>query len=105
MMKAWDRIYEAHKIIMPWIPIIIIHRNFYFGIFKWCKHSLDIIAEGDFLKCNEARALDIIYGLSSYFVYDHVLDTVIDRLYTTEKRIDALDLKKEKNLNLLRRRF
>ena len=67
-------------------------RNFYFGLFKFCKHSLDIIAEGDFLECDEARALEIIHGLSSYFVYDG-LDTVIDRLATIEKRIDALDLK------------
>ena len=48
MKKAWDRIPEARKRIMPWIPIRIVLRNFYFGLFKWCKHSLDIIAEGDF---------------------------------------------------------
>ena len=47
MKKAWDRISEAHKRIMPWIPIRIVLGNFYFGLFKWCKHSLDIIAEGD----------------------------------------------------------
>ena len=33
------------------------------------------IAEGDFLECDEAIALDIIHGLSSYFVYDRGLDT------------------------------
>ena len=64
---------------------------FYFSVFKWCKHSLDLIAKVDFLECDEARALEIIHGLSSYFVYDG-LDTVIDRLSTIEKRIDALDL-------------
>ena len=68
MKKAWDRIYEAHKRIMPWIPIIIVLKIFFYGLFKWCKYSLDIIAEGDFLECDEARALDIIHGLSSYFV-------------------------------------
>ena len=67
--------------------------NFLLWYFKWCKHSLDIIAEGDFLECDEARALEIIHGLSSYFVYDQGFDTVIDRLATVEKRIDALDLK------------
>src|SRR3954464_11836174 len=67
MKKAWDRISEAHKRIMPWIPIKIVLRNFYHGLFKWRKHSLDIIAEGDFLEFDEARALDIIHGLSSYF--------------------------------------
>src|ERR1043165_10195592 len=97
MKKAWDRISEAHKRIMPWIPIRIVLRNFYFGIFKWCKHSLYIIAEGDFLECDEARALEIIHGLSSYFVYDQGFDTVIDRLATIEKRIDALDLKEVEN--------
>src|ERR1041385_8242147 len=94
MKEAWDRISEAHRRIMPWIPIKIVLRNFYHGIFKWCKHSLDIIAEGDFLECDEARALDILHGLSSYFVYDRSIDTVIDRLATIEKRMDALDLKK-----------
>src|SRR4051812_49313987 len=93
MKKAWDRISEAHKRIIPWIPIIIMLSKFYCGLFKWCKHSLDIIAKGDFLECDEARALDIIHGLSSYFVYDHGFDTVIDRLATIEERIDALDLK------------
>src|SRR4051812_32646222 len=93
MKKAWDRISEAHKRIMLWIPIRTVLRNFYFGLFKWCKHSLDIIAEGDFLEYDEARALEVIHGLSSYFVSDHGFDTVIDRLATIEKMIDALDLK------------
>ena len=91
MKKAW----EAHKRNMPWIPIRIVLRNFYFGVFMWCKHSLDLI-EGDFLESDEARALEIIHGLSSYFVYDHSFDTVIDRLATIEKRLDALDLRKVK---------
>src|SRR3954464_8552927 len=94
MKKAWDRIFEAHSRIMPWIPIKIMLRNFYHGLFKWCKHSLDLIAEGDLLECDEARALDIIHGLSSYFVYDRSFDTVINRLATIEKRMDALDLRK-----------
>src|ERR1041385_488527 len=78
---------------MPWIPLKIVLRNFYHSLFRWCKHSLDIIAEGDYLDCDEARALEIIHGLSSYFVYDHSFDTVIDRLATIEKRMDALDLR------------
>ena len=86
MKKAWDRISEAHKRNMPWIPIKIVLRNFYHGLFIWCKHSLYIIAEGDFLECDEAKALDIIHGLSSYFVYDHGFDTII---------IDLLLLKRE----------
>ena len=98
MKKAWDRISEAHKRIMPWIPIKIVLRNFYHGLFKWCKHSLDIIAEGDFLECDEARALDILHSLSSYFVYDRSIDTVIDRLATIEKRMDALDLRRVEEL-------
>ena len=71
---------------MPWLPIKIVLRNFYHGLFRWCKHSLDIIAKGDFLECDEAKALDIIHGLSSYFVYDHGFDTII---------IDLLLLKRE----------
>src|SRR3954470_4923759 len=83
---------------MPWIPIKIVLRNFYHGLFKRCKHSLDIIAEGYFLECDEARALDILHGLSSYFVYDRIFDTVIDRLATIQKRMDALDLRKVEEL-------
>src|SRR4051812_7965448 len=94
MKKAWDRISDAHRRIMPWIPIKFVLRNFYHGNFRWCKHSLDIIAEGDLLECDEARALDIIHGLSIYFVYAHSFDTVIHRLATIEKRMDALDLRK-----------
>src|SRR4051812_42587247 len=94
MKKAWERISEAHKRIMPWIPIKIVLRNFYHGLFKWCQHSLATIAEGDFLECEEARALDILHDLSSYFVYDRSIDIVVDRLATIEKRMDALDLGK-----------
>src|SRR3954465_3388821 len=99
MKKAWDRISEAHKRIMPWIPIKKFLRNFYHGLFKWCKHSLDIIAEGDFLECDEVRALVILRSLSSYFVYDRSIDAFIDRLATIEKRLDALDLRKVEELN------
>src|ERR1041385_8915997 len=98
MKKAWERISEAHKRIMPWIPIKIVLRNFYHGIFKWCKQSLDIIAEGDFLECDEARAFDILHSLSSYFVYDRSIDTVIDRVATIEERMDGLDLRKVEEL-------
>src|ERR1041385_3543401 len=98
MKMAWDIISEAHKRIMPWIPIKIVLRNFYHGLYKWCKHSLDILAEGDFLECDEARALDILHGLSSYFVYGRSIDTVIYRLATIEKRMDALDLRKVEEL-------
>src|SRR4051812_25523490 len=92
MKKAWERISEEHKTNMPWLLIRIVLRNFYFGLFKWCKNSLDLIVEGYFLECDEARALEIIHGLSSYFVYDGP-DTVIDRIATIEKKLDALDLK------------
>src|SRR3954469_4770087 len=98
MKKAWDRISDAHRRIMPWIPIKIVLRNFYFVLFKWCKHSLDIIAEGDFLECDEARDLEIIHGLSSYFAYDG-FDTVIDRIATIKKRLDALDFKEVEKPN------
>src|SRR3954471_14110401 len=63
MKKAWDRISEAHKANVPWLPIRIVLRNFYCGLFKWCKHSLDLIAEGYFLECDEARLLKL------YMVY------------------------------------
>src|ERR1041384_4475376 len=80
MKKAWDRLSEAHKRIIPWIPVKIVLRNFYHGLFRWCKHSLDVIVEGDFLECNEEKSLDIINGLSSFFVYDHGVEAIMDRL-------------------------
>ena len=39
-----------------------------------------------------------MHGLSSYFVYDRSIDTVIDRFATIEKRLDALDLSKVEEL-------
>src|ERR1041384_2196606 len=98
MKKAWDRISEAHKANMPWLPIRIVLRNFYFGLFKWYKHSLDLIAEGDFLECDEASVLEILHGLSGYFVYDG-LNTVVNRIATIERKLDALDLKEVEKLN------
>ena len=73
-------------------------QKFYFGLFKWCKHFLDLIAEGAFLECDEARALEIMHGLSSYFVYDG-FDTIIERIATIEKRLDALDFKEVEKPN------
>src|SRR3954471_5414142 len=100
MKKAWDKISEAHKRIMSWIPIKIVLRNFYHGLFKWCKHSLDIIAEGDFLECDEARALDILHSLSSYFVYDRSIDTVIDRLALDLREVEKLKSSKKEMLEI-----
>ena len=93
LKKAWDRLSEAHKRIMPWIPMKIVLSNFYHGVFRWCKHSLDILAEGDFIECGEEKALDIIDGLSSFFVYDYGVDAIIDRLDSIEEKIVALDMR------------
>ena len=75
MKKLWDRISEAHKRIMPWIPIRIVLRIFYFGLFKWCKHSLYIIAEGDFLECDEARSLKLymVYLVTLFMIMGLIL--------------------------------
>src|SRR3954469_6739718 len=102
MKKAWDRISDAHRRIMPWIPIKIVLRNFYHGLFKWCKHSLDIIDEGDFLECDETRALDILLSISSCFAYYRSIYTVIDRLSTIEKGMYALDLREIEKLKFNR---
>ena len=93
LKKAWDRLSETHKRIMSWIPTHVVLRTFYYGVFRWCKHSLDLLAGGDFVECEETRALDIINGLSSFFVYDHGVDAIIDRLDEIEKKIDTLSLK------------
>ena len=78
---------------MPWIPMQILLRIFYYRVFKWCKHSLDALAEGNFIECEGTKALDIINGLSSFFVYDHGVDAIIDRLDFIEEKIVDLDLK------------
>ena len=84
MKKAWDRLSAAHKKVMPWIPVKIVLRNFYHGIFRWCKHSLDLLAGGDFIECSEEKALDIIHGLSSLYFYDHGVEAILDRLDSIE---------------------
>ena len=43
--------------------------------------------------CEETKALDIINGLSSFFVYDHGVDAIIDRLDSIEEKIVALNLR------------
>ena len=93
LKKAWDRLFEDHKRIMPWIPMHILLRIFYYGVFRWCKHSLDLLAGGNFIECEETKALDIINGLSSFFVYAHGVDAIIDILDIIEKKIDASNLK------------
>ena len=46
-------------------------------------------------ECEETKDLDIINGFTSFFVYDHGVDAIIDRLDNIEKKIDALNLKEE----------
>jgi len=105
MKKVWDSLSEAHKIIMPWIPMKTVLRNFYHGLFRWCKHSLDIIAEEDFLECNEEKALDIINSLSDFFVYDCGVDAIMDRIDSIEERLIALNISGVKNPLQLEMRF
>ena len=78
---------------MPWIPVKIVLRNFYRGLFSWCKQSLYIIAEEGFLECSEEKSLDIINGLSNLFVYDCGFDVVMDRLDSIEERLVALNIR------------
>src|SRR3954470_17034337 len=94
LKKAWDILFWIHKKVTSEKSTSILLETFYHGVFKWCKFSLDLLAGGNFLRCDEAKALDIIDGLSSYFVCDHGIDAIIDRLPAIEKSIDALDLRK-----------
>ena len=77
LKMAWDRISKMHKRLMPWIHIQVIFRSFYYGIFEWCRHSLDMIAGMNFLECNEARTLDIINGLANLIVNDPIVECVL----------------------------
>ena len=84
---------------MPWIPVKIVLRNFYHGLFSWCKQSPDIIAEENFLDSSEEKALVIINSLSDFFDYDHGVDAILDRLVGIERRIYDLDLKEVEKSN------
>ena len=78
---------------MPWIPMQILLRTFYYGIFKWWKHSSDLLGGGNFIECEETKDLDIINGLSSFFVYDHGVDAIMDKIDIIEKKINTLNFK------------
>ena len=48
LKDAWERISDAHKKIQPIIALSVLLRCFYFGIFTWYRHALDLIAGGLF---------------------------------------------------------
>ena len=48
-----------------------------------------MIAGGIFLKCNEARTLDIINGLADLIVNDPRGQCLIDRLNVIEEKLDT----------------
>ena len=50
-------------------------------------------ALGQHTKPRRAFLNYVINGLSCFFVYDHGVDAIIDRLYEIEKKIDTLSLK------------
>ena len=52
-----------------------------------------MIAGGNFLKCEETRALDVINGLFSLLVNYHRFDAIMGRLDEIEKKLDTLSLK------------
>ena len=41
----------------------ILVRFFYLGLFCWYKHALDMIVGGNFLECEDTKALNIINDL------------------------------------------
>ena len=93
LKRAWDRLFGIYKKVTPEKSMSILLDTFYHGVYKWCKFSLDLLAGGNFLRCDEVKALDIIDGISSYFIYHHGIDAILDSLAAIERRIDALDLK------------
>ena len=99
LKEAWDRISEAHKRIMPWVHIHVVSRSFYYGIFQWFRNSLDMIASGIFLECNEARTHEIINGLANLIVNDPRVECVIDRLNVIEEKLDTLNLEEKTMLH------
>ena len=62
------------------------------------------MAEGDFIECGEDKSLDIIDGLSSFFVYDYGVGVIIDKLDSIEDKVVALDMREVEKPKPIRKR-
>ena len=58
----------------------ILLRCFYLGLFGWYKHALDMIVGGNFVECEDIKALNAINGLVSLFMEDNDKNAIHDKL-------------------------
>lgn len=70
----------------------ILLRCFYLGLFGWYKHALDMIVGGNFLECEETKALNAINGLVSLFMEDNDKNSIHDILDKIINMIGKLNL-------------
>ena len=75
------------------LALNILLRWFYLGLFGWCKHALDLIVGGNYLECEDMKALNAINGLVSFMMKDIDLSAINDKLDKIVKKIDNLSLK------------
>ena len=59
LKNAWDRISEIHQKIQPMLAICVLLRCFYYGLSDACKHALDVITGGNFLKLMNWNLLEL----------------------------------------------
>ena len=72
----------------------ILIRCFYFGIFYSCKHALDVMVGGDFLKCGETQDLNVINGFIDFLTHEsYKIDGITTRLDRIERALCKLNLK------------
>ena len=78
--NAWERISSSHKKIQPMLASNILFRCFYLGPFGWYKHALDLVVEGNFLECEDTRALNAINGLVNLLMENNDKNAIHDKL-------------------------
>ena len=90
---SWEIISFAHKKIQHVLALNISIWCFYLGRFGRCKHALDLVVGGNFLECEETKAINAINGLVGFFLDDNVMSDINDKLEKIVKKLDILRLK------------
>ena len=78
--NAWDRISTSYKKIQPMLDSNILVKCFYLGLFGWYKHALDMIIGGNFLECEDTKALNTINDMVRFLSEDNDKKTIHDKV-------------------------
>ena len=78
--NAWDIISTSHKKIQPMLDLNILVQCFYLGLFGWYKHALDMVIGGNFLECEDTKALNTINDMVRFLSEDNDKKTIHDKL-------------------------